>query len=146
MPIALVFQAPAVVFTSLVAGRTAFLIYLCFAVAQLGIGIGLLRLKPAARIGAIGYLVFGFVNTAVFYFAPGSHARLLALLDAEHSIFPWMRPFQDQAQYQLNFTPSLILGSIVGLVLVAVQLYFLITRKRAFEISSSEPHPARPNF
>jgi hypothetical protein len=141
----MVFRVPAAVFTSLVAGRTAFLIYLCFAVAQLCIGIGLLRLRPAARIGAIAYLVFGFVNTAVFYFAPGGHARLLALLESEHSIFPWMRPFQDQAQYQLNFTPPLILGSIVGLVLIGVQLYFLITRKRAFEISSSGPLPGTPS-
>jgi hypothetical protein len=145
IPMAMVFRVPAAVFTSLVAGRTAFLIYLCFAVAQLCIGIGLLRLRPAARIGAIAYLVFGFVNTAVFYFAPGGHARLLALLESEHSIFPWMRPFQDQAKYQLNFTPPLILGSIVGLVLIAVQLYFLITRKRAFEISSSGPLPGTPS-
>jgi hypothetical protein len=145
IPMAMVFRVPAAVFTSLVAGRTAFLIYLSFAVAQLCIGIGLLRLRPAARIGAIAYLVFGFVNTAVFYFAPGGHARLLALLESEHSIFPWMRPFQDQAKYQLNFTPPLILGSIVGLVLIAVQLYFLITRKRAFEISSSGPLPGTPS-
>ena len=142
IPLAAVFRAPFAVFTSLLSGRTALFIYLCFAVAQLCIGLGLLRLKPAARIGAIAYLVFGFVNTAVFYFAPGRHARLLALLESERSIFPWMLPFQDQAQYQLNFTPPLILGSIVGLVLIAVQLYFLITRKRAFEISSSEPLPA----
>jgi hypothetical protein len=37
------------------------------------------------------------------------------------------------------------LGSIVGLVLIAVQLYFLITRKRAFEISSSGPLPGTPS-
>jgi hypothetical protein len=145
MPLALVFRLPAALFTSLVAGRTAFLVYLCFIVAQLCIGIGLLRLKAVARVGAIAYFVFGFVNTAVFYLAPGSRARLAALLESERSIFPWIGPFQGQAQYQLNFTPSVILGSIVGLVLVAVQLYFLITRKRAFEISSSEPAPATPN-
>jgi hypothetical protein len=105
----------------------------------------LLRLKPVARIGAIAYFVFGFVNTAVFYFAPGSHARMLALLESERSIFPWMRQFQDQAQYQLDLAPSLMLGSIVGLVLIAVQLYFLIARKRAFEIANFEPQPATPN-
>jgi hypothetical protein len=145
MPLGLVFRMPAVVFTSLVAGRTAFLVYLSFIAAQLFIGIGLLRLKPVARIGAIAYFVFGFVNTAVFYFAPGSHARMLALLESERSIFPWMRQFQDQAQYQLDLAPSLMLGSIVGLVLIAVQLYFLIARKRAFEIANFEPQPATPN-
>ncbi|MFZ0419265.1 MAG: hypothetical protein WAM04_14295 [Candidatus Sulfotelmatobacter sp.] len=143
MPWALVFRIPAVVFTSLVAGRAAFLVYVCFIVAQLCIGVGLLRLKPAARIGAIAYFVFGFANAAVFYFAPGGHARLAALVASEQSIFPWTRQFQDQAQYQFDLTPSLILGSLVGLVLIAVQLYFLITRKRAFEISNSDSQPAR---
>jgi hypothetical protein len=145
MPLALVFRMPAAIFTSLVAGRTAFLVYVCFIVAQLCIGVGLLRLKPAARTGAIAYFVFGFANTAVFYLAPGSHARLAALMESERSIFPWMRQLQDQAQYQIDLTPSLILGSLVGLVLIAVQVYFLITRKRAFEISSPDPQPATPN-
>jgi hypothetical protein len=146
MSLALIFRLPAVVFTSLVAGRTASLTYLCFIAAQLFIGIGLLRLRPAARIGAIAYLVFGFLNTAVFYFAPGGRARLDALLESEHSIFPWMRPFQDQTQFQPNFSAPLALGSIIGLVFIVLQLYFLITRKRAFETASSERQPAAPGL
>ncbi len=146
MSLGLAFRMPAVVFTSLVAGRTAFLVYLSFIAAQLFIGIGLLRLKPVARIGAIAYFVFGFVNMAVFYFAPGSHARLDALLESERSVFPWMRPFQDQAQFQPNLNAPLMLGSIRGLILIALQLYFLITRKRAFETSSSHPQPAAPGL
>jgi len=144
MSLALVFRMPAVVFTSLVVGRTASLIHLCFAAAQLCIGIGLLRLKPAARVGAIAYFVLGFANSAVFYFAPGSHARLAALQESERSILPWMRPFQDQVQFQPSLNAPLLLGSIVGLVVVVLQLYFLITRKRAFEISSSGQQPTAP--
>jgi hypothetical protein len=146
MPLALIFRVPAAFFTSLLAGRTAFLVYFCFLVAQFCIGIGLLRLRPAARIGAIAYFVFAFVNTTVFYFAPGGHARLAALVEGEQSTFPWMRPFQDQVRFQPNFDPMIMMGSILGLVLIVLQLYFLITRKRAFEISSSDPQPVGPRM
>jgi hypothetical protein len=138
MPLALVFRAPVPLFTALVAGWPAVFVYLGFFVAQLCIGIGLLCLKPAARIGAIAYSVFAFVNTATFNFAPGGHARRLDLIEKEQSLFPGMRLYQNQSQFQFDLSPSIRFGAIAGLLVVVVQLYFLITRRVAFEHNPTE--------
>jgi len=132
MPLALVFRAPAVLFTSLLTGWQAAIVYMSFFSAQLVIGIGLLRLRPAARTGGIVYFIFGVINMAVFYLAPGSHARVLALLESEQSMFPWMRPLQGQPQFHVDYIPSLMLGSTMGVLFMLVQIYFLIASRRSF--------------
>ncbi len=137
MPAVLVFRAPAALFTSLVTGWPAAFVYLGFFFAQLFIGIGLLQLKPAARVGGIAYSVFVIVNTVAFNFAPGAHARILGIIEKEQSLPPWMRLYQNQPQFQFDLTPWLRLGAIFGLLIMAVQLYFLITRRVAFEHSGT---------
>ncbi len=131
----LVMRPPAVLFTTLLTGWPAVLFYLSCAAAQLCIGIGLLRLRPVARTAAIIYFTFFFLNTAVFYFWPGAHDRLLALIQSERSMFPWMRMLPNQPDFQYDMTPFLIFGAFGALVGVAVPLYFLITRRFAFETS-----------
>jgi|SRR5580658_4479823 hypothetical protein len=133
IPLSLVLRGPAILFTKILIGWPAVLLFLAFAVAQLCIGVGLLRLKLAARIAAIVYFAFAFANSAVFYFAPGGHARMLALIEWQQSMFPWTRAFQSQAEFKLDLTPFLSLGAVLGLILIMVPLYFLITRKLAFE-------------
>jgi hypothetical protein len=133
IPLSLVMRGPAILFTKILTGWPAVLLFLAFAVAQVCIGVGLLRLKIAARIAAIVYFAFAFANGAVFYLAPGGHARMLALMERQQSMFPWMRAFQGQAQFQFDFTPFLIVGAVLGLVVITVPVYFLITRKMAFE-------------
>jgi hypothetical protein len=133
IPVNVLLRAPAVFFTKLLTGYPATLYFLAFAALQLYIGIGLLRLKPAARIVCIWYLAFGFVNASVFYLAPGAHARMLALIEKQQSMFPWMRPWQNQAWLQTDLTPLLVIGGCVGLAVLILPVYFLITRKQAFE-------------
>jgi hypothetical protein len=133
LPLGLVLRGPVFLFTRTLMGWPAVWVYLAFAAAQLGIGVGLLRVKPAARKAAIIYFAFTFVNSAVFYFTPGGHARMLGLLENQQSMFPWMRAFQGQTEFQFDFTPFLVVGAILGLVMITVPLYFLITRKMAFE-------------
>jgi len=132
-PLGLVMRGPVILFTKILMGWPAVWVYLAFTAAQLGIGLGLLRVKPAARIAAIIYFVFGFVNSAVFYFAPGGHARMLGLLESQQSMFPWMRLFQSQTEFRFDFGPLLMVGAVLGLVVISVPLYFLLTRKIAFD-------------
>jgi hypothetical protein len=138
IPLSLVLRAPAILFTTLLNGGPAILFFLTFAALQLCIGIGLLRLRPVARMAAVIYFIFGFLNSAVFYFAPGGHARTLALMESQQTMFPWMRQFQGQAGLQFNPAPFLVVGAVVGLFVITVPLYFLITRKLAFEMAAAD--------
>jgi hypothetical protein len=133
VPLSIALRAPAFVLTKVVTGRPAELYYLVVVALQLYIGIGLLRLKPLARTVGVGYFSFALLNAAVFYLAPGSRARLQALMDYQFALFPWMRTWLRQWEVQFNPMPSLYVGACMGLILVAVPLYFLITRKQAFE-------------
>jgi hypothetical protein len=138
LPLGIVLRAPAVFFTRLLTGWSASAVFLAFTALQLWIGIGLLRLKPAARTAAIIYFIFGAVNTAVFYLAPGSHTRLAALLDSEQTMFPWMQTLQSQPQFLFDLTPMLVIGGVAGAVAATIPLYFLITRKLAFEKAAAD--------
>jgi hypothetical protein len=138
LPLCLVLHTPAVLFTKLLIGWPATLFFLSFAVTQFCIGLGLLRLKPTARTAAIIYSVFGALNAAVFYLAPGGHGRMQALMDYQQSVFPWMRMFTDQSEYHFDTTPFMVMGAVCGLIGMMVQLYFLITRKFAFEKAAAD--------
>jgi hypothetical protein len=133
IPFSLLLRAPAILFTKLLTGWPADLFYLALAVAQVSIGLGLLRLRPAARMAAIIYFAFGSVNAAIFDLAPGGDARMLALMESERSMFPWMRMLPSQPQFHFQSTPFLVMGAICGLIGTAIPLYFLITRKFAFD-------------
>lgn len=137
-PFSLMLRLPAILFTKLLTGWPATLFYLSFAVVQLCIGIGLLRLRPAARIAAIIYFAFGSVNTAAFYLAPGGHARMLAFMESERAMFPWMRTLPSQPEFPIEAAPFLVIGAVSGLIVTAILLYFLITRKFAFERSAAD--------
>lgn len=132
VPLGLVLRTPMILFTKILTGWPAVLVCLGYAGAQAYIGVGLLRLKPAVRTAGIIFYTFGFVNAAVFYFAPGGHARLLALLQTQQSMFPWMRPFMTHPEFQFDPISFLILGTVGGLVGIMLPMYFLITRKFAF--------------
>ena len=136
-PLNLAWHAPAILFTKIFAGWPAGLYYLILTGAQLFIGIGLLRLKPAARTAAIIYYLFFFLSAAAFRFSPGSTARWGALMESERSMFPWMRMLPNQPEFHFDATPFLVFGFVFGLLAMMIPLYFLITRKVAFERAAS---------
>jgi hypothetical protein len=70
----------------------------------------MLRLDAAARVTGIVYFVFAFVNSAIFYFAPGGRARMDRLLEMQRSVVPWMQS-PDQASLPFDMTPFLFAGS-----------------------------------
>jgi len=131
---------PAVLFAKIVTGWPSALYFLAFCGLKLYIGIGLLRLQLAARTVAVAYYVFWFVNMAVFYLAPGGRLRMLELMQRSQSIFPWMRtqPWQSQMAMPFDTTRFLVLGACFGLAGMLVPLYFLVTRKQAFEKAAAD--------
>jgi hypothetical protein len=56
---------------------------------------------------------------------------MLALISASQAMFPWMKPMQESGP-QLDFTPFVRMGGVVGLLGILIPVYFLITRKQAF--------------
>jgi hypothetical protein len=130
-PINFLIHAPAIFFTKLVTGYAAALYLSLYFVANLSIGIGLLRLNPATRIAAIAYYVFAIFNIGTFYFAPGGHDRMQALVSASQAMFPWTKQMQ-QSGPQFDPMPFMTVFSVIGVLGILIPLYFLITRKQAF--------------
>jgi hypothetical protein len=139
IPLIFVMHAPAILFTEILIGRPAVLVYLIHLAVLLYCGIGLLRLKPAARLTTIGYFIFGIVNVAIFFGAPGGGARFRTLMDMQRSLIPWMPTIQDPSLIQFNPMPLVISGIIGNLALFAVLLYFLISNKKSFVPETEEP-------
>jgi hypothetical protein len=140
LPFALLMHTPAALFVWVLTGWAATGFYLAAVALYVAIGVGLLRLKPAARLAAIGYLVFWTLNSLVFYLAPGGRERFQALLmSAQYAFIPGMVEYQRQIGPPMDFAPFGILCSLLGLVMLGVMLYFLITRKQAFCLSAPAP-------
>lgn len=131
-PLSIFLRSPAVLLTKLLVGWPATVYFIAFLIMHLYIGIGLLRMKLTARIVAIAYFCFGFVNGAIFYLAPGGNSRISALIKTSQEIYPWMQLSQNQP-FMFDFTPLIAVGACMGLAVVMIPLYFLITRKAAFE-------------
>jgi len=143
LPINIVMRYPAMIFTKVVTGWPAAVYYLALAAVHLYVGIGLLRLQLRARMVAIAYYGFMFVNMGVFYLAPGGSDRMLDLM-RKSVRFPWVQAEAWQRQMaQFNTTSFLVLGAVAGLVGMLVPLYFLVTRKQAFEnaAAAASSHP-----
>jgi hypothetical protein len=128
-------------FGVIVKGGPARLIYLLFAALSLYLGIGLLRLLPASRSVAIGFYIYGFVNSLLFCALPDREGRCQRLL--MESLRIWHVP--NTATQSAPFGWWAWEGLIVSAAISAVAIYFLITRRFAFEsgINTAQP-PDQP--
>lgn len=131
-PMAIAMRWPAAIFTTVVTSWSAVLLYGAFFVVNAWIGIGLLRYWPFTRTAAIGYLIFGFVNSSVFWLVPGSQARILTFMEMEEVSFPWMKMWQQQ-DFVFDPTRFARIGMVFGLLFCLVEIYFLVTRKQRYE-------------
>jgi hypothetical protein len=120
-------------FTRILIGWPATVYYLAFLLLHLFIGIGPLRLKLVARTMAIAYCCFGLLNTAVFYLAPGGNSRMQDVILRSHAMFPSTQPLLNQQLFMFDHSPFMIMGVFIGLLALLAELYFLISRKAAFE-------------
>jgi hypothetical protein len=137
IPLAFFIHPPLALFLTILTGWHAMVFMLISGALNVYIGIALLKMKPVGRLIGIGYFIFGLLNVAVFYFAPGGNARLQKLLELQQSMFPWMRPAQS-TPFQADMMPFVLVGAIGGVVFCLVLLYFLIAAKPAFDKAALE--------
>jgi hypothetical protein len=132
IPLSVVLKAPAAVFTSVLTGWPAAAFYVVTGAAYVYMGIGLLRLQPAARLFGIGFLSLTLLNSAVFCLAPGGRERMTRLITLQYAMFPWMKAWQETFTSQFDLIPFVMIGMIAAMLLILVLLYFLVTGKAAF--------------
>jgi hypothetical protein len=123
---------PVLLLGVLVHGMAAKTIYvLCLPIA-LYVGIGLLKLKPPARILAMALCVFHLVNSIAFALLPGLEERISELLGSSGVVLP--------AELTTGvLVPLIRFGLIAGLGLSAAIFWILVTRKSAFEAAAAHP-------
>jgi hypothetical protein len=118
------FPFPAVLFSFAIAGWPARTVYLLYALLQLWLGIGLLRLRPLSRVWAIGYFVFGLLNGFSFAVLPGAAARFAEAMAA----MPLAMRQPDPMSFPLPLVPYALLIAF----LCAVPIWFLARNRSAF--------------
>jgi hypothetical protein len=128
-------RVPGVFLLWVVSGWPAIAYFVVFGLAHLYVGVGLIRLKLMARSVGVAYYVFVFVNMVVFYVAPGARSRILDLHQKAQASMWWIprAPAQTWSQDWVLSTPFRVLTVSFGLIWILVPLYFLVTRKDAFE-------------
>lgn len=123
-------QMPGSIFVWVVTGWEAVAWYVAIGALNVYVGYGLLRLNPVARTIAIWALCFGAVNGAVFFAFPGREARITTLMS--HSRFGSYAVPPPQFLTMVFMLPVMVIS-------LAVPLWFLITRKPAFERGKAAP-------
>lgn len=132
-PLNFLLHTPAIVLTKTLTGWAAALSYLTFAVIHFLTGWGLLRLRPWARQLGIALYGFGFINIVAFYITPGARGRFQALMGSQNSMFPWLKAIPNQPHFPFEAQPFLTLVALFGMAVIALPIYFLVTRRAAFE-------------
>jgi hypothetical protein len=116
---------PAMAFGVMIHGWAARVFYLGFAVCELWLGVGLLRMKSLSRVLAIAFYGFSIINTVLFAVLPG---RTEHLQDSLRSLPAAMRGAGDYGT--VPYTSPM--GLIVGCLWFAVPIWFLVARHQAF--------------
>jgi hypothetical protein len=125
-PFAFLMHTPLLVLGKVLTGTMAVAGLLLFTAANVSIGIGLLKLWPAARTAGIVYFLFALVNAGVSWLSPGAAGRMQAIIAAQPKMFG--------STPEVVFPPQFIaVIGIASMLVTLVPLYFLITRKSAFE-------------
>lgn len=135
MPFGVIAGMPTIFLGFVVAGWGARLVYASYLILFLYLGIGLLRLRPISRTLTIYYSIFAIANAAFFYLRPGHEARMAALMNASSSYFHLPQPPMALPMLPIFAVSAAVLG---------LQIYFLVTRKRAFDHPPSSPSPSLP--
>lgn len=127
---------PVVVFGTLVFGPVAKAFYVLSLPLALYVGIGLLRLKPPARVLAIALSALHMLNSLLFVLRPGLEERMMTILGSARLK---LGPSMNLEAFVRMIVPLLWLGLAVGLVMSSVILWVLVTRKGAFTRPAAAP-------
>lgn len=123
-------RMPASIFLWIVTGWSAAAWYITFGAVNAYAGYGLLRLNSTARKIAIAVLCLGAVNTLVFFLFPGSEERLASMMSRIR--------FVPDTPTPIHFGAFMIVPVVLGM---AIPIWFLITRRRAFHSSELSSVP-----
>jgi hypothetical protein len=124
LPVIQVMHVPMMFLGFVFTGWKASLIVMGFMTVQLLMAYGLLQLEPWGRSLAIYYFNFAIFNSIISVILPGAQARF------------------DEATALMQGTTGLPAspvkfpiwsGLVFGLPMIAIQLWFVVTRKQAFE-------------
>jgi len=115
---------PAFVFGTVITGWGAVAVYIVFAAANVYLGIGLLRLREQARLGTIVYMGVMALNSLLTMAPPGYAAKMQILQKEMPRFFPAGTPVQ-MPQPAWVFV-------VMGMVFVAIPVWFLVRRRDAF--------------
>jgi hypothetical protein len=119
-----VIRFPAFVFGAVVTGWAGLAVYTVFAVAQVILGAGLLRLREPARVGAIAYFCLMALNSVVTWALPGYEAKMQLMLREMPRLFPAGTPPQ--------MPQPMWVFMLMGIVFVAIPVWFLVRQRAAF--------------
>jgi hypothetical protein len=122
------FRMPAFVLGMVVTGWAGAAAYASFAVIQIALGRGLLRLKEWARVWSIGYFCFACLNAVLAVAPPGLPAKMQILQREMPRFFPAGIPAQ--------FPQPAWLTVAMGIVVSAVPVWFLLREQAAFTDSA----------
>jgi hypothetical protein len=124
-----VMRVPAFVLGAVMTGWAALEVDMAFAVAQLLLGMGLLRLKEPARVAAIGYFCLTALSGLLALAPPGFAARM-QIVQRE---MPRFYPAAGAAQmFQSGWVFVL-----PGIALAAIPVWFLVRQHGAFVKSAT---------
>ena len=119
-----IFRFPVILFGMVLTGWATLALYAPCAVAQIYLGTGLLRLQERARVGTIGYLCFGAVNTTVSLVRPGYAEMMRQLQIAQPNFFP--------VGAATPMAGPIWLFALLAAAFCAVPIFFLVRRAPAF--------------
>lgn len=134
MPINMVLHYPMIFFGLVLSGWASNLLLILFGAVSLIAGIGLLRMRPFARLLALGYFTFGTVNALTFWTLPGASERFARLW----SFMPaYIRTLPQPQIHPMAF-------AVMTIPMMIVLAYFLVKHKPAFKNSNPLPPPPAP--
>ncbi len=134
LPYSLSGNYPLIVFNRLLWGGPAKAAFVGMAAITLYAGIGLLRMRPDARIVGIGLSTFNVLSSVFFVLMPGAGERFAAVLSAVN--VPNAPPSVLAASSMLWIMKF---SMLVGAGLSVAVLWILISQKAAFEHPASSP-------
>jgi uncharacterized membrane protein (DUF2068 family) len=112
-------------------GRRASLLFLTYGVIHLGLGYGLLKLKPLSRTLTIWYFLWTVANSLAQALLPGREVRLKATLD---SMAASLGAPQSQLAWYIHFARfGLWAGNAFAVLVAALIIWLLAREKQAFE-------------
>ncbi len=128
----------ALVFGFFLTGKAAIPFMLFFVAVYAYIGVGLLKLWKSGRTVGILFYCYSLINAAILALMPAKRLAQMSLKMTELMAARWSLPSTPQATNTSEATmqsllPIMRLGMIAGVVTIIVILFFLVTRKNAFQ-------------